>query len=218
MNDPIYETVVTTVSAAGVVHVAPMGVRYVGSHVVLKPFRPSTTLDNLLATGMAVLNVTTDVRVFAGCVTGRRDWPVVDVHVGGEPRAVRLEAALEHAVLRLAAVDEDAQRPTLRLVRTRTGRHASFAGFNRAQAAVIEGAVLVSRLRLLPPEKVAEEMRYLRIAIDKTAGPAELEAWGWLCEAVERHEAARAAAPAGASDRAPPVAMSGTDIPAGVAA
>jgi len=190
MNEQIFETVVTTCSPAGAVHVAPMGVRYTGDFVVLKPFRPSTTLDNILAAGMAVLNVTADVRVFAGCVTGRRVWPTVDVHRPGEPRAVRLAAALEHAVLGLESRDDDGQRPTLRLARLRGERHAPWRGFNRAQAAVIEGAVLVSRLHLLPRDKIVAEMAYLQIAIDKTAGAAEHEAWGWLREAVAREAAA----------------------------
>ena len=190
MNEQIFETVVTTCSPAGVVHVAPMGVRYVDDAVVLKPFRPSTTLDNILGSGMAVLNLLIDVRVFAGCVTGRRAWPTVDAHQAGEPRAVRLAAALEHVVLRLEGRDDDAQRPTLRLARLRSERHAAWPGFNRAQAAVIEGAVLVSRLHLLPREKIESEMAYLQIAIDKTAGPSEREAWGWLQEAVAREPAA----------------------------
>lgn len=190
MNEQIFETVVTTCSPAGVVHVAPMGVRHVGDHVVLKPFRPSTTLDNILASRRAVLNIVADVRVFAGCVTGRRTWPTVDTQAAGEPRTVRLAAALEHAVLRLESSDEDAQRPTLQLARVRGERHAAWPGFNRAQAAVIEGAVLVSRLHLLPRAKIESEMAWLQIAIDRTAGPAEHEAWGWLREAV-----ARAAAP-----------------------
>ena len=189
MNEQIFETVVTTCSPAGAVHVAPMGVRYVDDRVVLKPFRPSTTLDNILASGMAVLNLLTDVRVFAGCVTGRRAWPTVDAQLAGEPRAVRLATALEHVVLRLESQDDDAQRPTLRLVRLRGERHAAYPGFNRAQAAVIEGAVLVSRLHLLPRAKIESEMAYLQIAIDKTAGPSEHEAWGWLREAVAREAA-----------------------------
>ena len=189
MNEQIFETVVTTCSPAGTVHVAPMGVRYVDDRVVLKPFRPSTTLDNILASGTAVLNLLTDVRVFAGCVTGRRSWPTVDVHLAGEPRAVRLAAALEHVVLRLDSQDDDAQRPTLRLARLRGERHGTYPGFNRAQAAVIEGAVLVSRLHLLARAKIESEMSYLQIAIDKTAGPSEHEAWGWLREAVAREAA-----------------------------
>lgn len=192
MNDRIFETVVTTCSPEGQVHVAPMGVRYVGEEVVLKPFRPSRTLDNILVTRTAVLNLLTDVRVFAGCVTGRRDWPTV--RVSEELPAVRLACAHTHVLLRLAAVSEDAQRPTLRLARAHEVQHSIFPGFNRAQAAVIEGAVLVSRLHLLPREKITGEMAYLQIAIDKTAGAQELEAWGWLQDAIARHQAAAAGA------------------------
>jgi hypothetical protein len=63
--------------------------------------------------------------------------------------------------------------------------HSLFRGFNRAQAAVIEGAILVSRLHLLPFEKIETEMAYLSVAVQKTAGPAEQEAWSWLIERVE---------------------------------
>ena len=49
---------------------------------------------------------------------------------------------------------------------------------------MLEGAILVSRLHMLPAAKVEGELRYLKIAIDKTAGEAEREAWGWLMAAV----------------------------------
>ena len=188
MAELIYETVVTTCSPDGVVHVAPMGVRYVGDDVVLMPFKPSTTLANIEATETAVLNLVTDVRVFAGCVTGRRDWPTLAVGAPGIPRAgVRLACALRHVVLRLIERHDDVQRPVLRLGRMDEGQHAPFLGFNRAQAAVLEAAVLVSRLHLLPADKIDTEMRYLQIAIDKTAGPAEHQAWEWLQQAIAQH-------------------------------
>jgi uncharacterized protein len=191
MNDQIFETVVTSVSAAGVPHVAPMGVRYHGSLVVLMPFKPSTTLDNLLASGHAVLNVVTDTRVFAGCVTGRRAWPTVPAErIAG----VRLAAALSHVELALHEQHDDAQRPVLTLRRVHEAVHAPFVGINRAQAAVVEGAVLVSRLHMLSQHKIDSEMAYLQIAIDKTAGAAEHEAFGWLLEAVAAHRATHAQA------------------------
>jgi hypothetical protein len=181
MNDQIFETVITTRSAGGSVHVAPMGVRYRGEQVVLMPFKPSTTLDNVLATRSAVLNLVTDTRVFAGCVTGRREWPTLPAErIDG----VRLACALGHVELRLHEQQDDAQRPVLLMARVHQASHGSFAGFNRAQAAVIEGAVLVSRLHLLPREKIESEMAWLQIAIDKTAGEGEREAWSWLQAAV----------------------------------
>ncbi len=190
MNDQIFETVVTTVGIDGRSHVAPMGARYQAGRVVLMPFKPSTTLANIIATGHAVLNLITDTRIFAGCVTGRRDWPTVPAqHITG----VRLANALGHVELKLDEQVDAPQRPVLHMARMFEASHAPFVGLNRAQAAVVEGAVLVSRLHMLSLEKIDTEMNYLQIAIDKTAGAAEHEAWGWLREAVNAHRAAAGA-------------------------
>jgi hypothetical protein len=40
---------------------------------------------------------------------------------------------------------------------------------------------------MLPREKIEAEIVYLSIAIEKTAGPDEREAWGWLMEKVKAH-------------------------------
>jgi hypothetical protein len=180
----IHETVVTTVSPQGVVHVAPMGVVLSPTDILLKPFRPSVTLDNVLATQVAVVNFIVDVRVFAGCVTGRRDWPTVPADVVD---CARLTSCLAHAELRLAEMRDDPIRPQLLMRRVHEGHHAAFEGFNRAQAAVLEAAVLVSRLGMLDAAKIAQEVAYLRIAVDKTAGVVERQAWDWLMQAIERH-------------------------------
>ena len=72
----IQETIVTTQNSSGVAHIAPMGIHVNGDDFIILPFRPSTTLNNLLESKTAVLNYCDDVRVFAGCLTGRRDWPL----------------------------------------------------------------------------------------------------------------------------------------------
>ncbi|AXE96074.1 DUF447 domain-containing protein [Paraburkholderia sp. 22099] len=183
----IHETIVTTAACDGRPHIAPMGARYEGEFVILSPFRPSTTLDNIVASRAAVLNFTTDVRVFAGCVTHcATDWPTV---AATRVASIRLAESLAHAELELDELRDDNQRPVLRMKCVHRENHAPFAGFNRAQAAVIEGAVLVSRLFMLPADKVDREMAYLQIAIDKTAGDAERTAWGWLTSAIARHRA-----------------------------
>ena len=188
MNDVIFETVVTSVSPQGKPHVAPMGVRFQPGVVVLMPFVPSMTLANILATRHAVLNIVLDTRVFAGCVTGRKEWPTLPTE---KINGVWLACALSHVELKLESMnDDDAQRPVLRMARVHEVSHAPYVGFNRAQAAIIEGAVLVSRLHMLSAAKIDSEMAYLQIAISKTAGPEEHEAWGWLQEAVAKHRAA----------------------------
>lgn len=165
-------------------HIAPLGIIAEGDGWVIAPFRPSVTLDNLGEVPFAVANYTDDVRIFAGCLTGRKDWPTVPVE--GYP-VPRISAALAHSVLAVESVSDDSLRPRLscRVVQEET--HAPFTGFNRARAAVLELAILVSRLHMLPREKIETEIAYLSIAIEKTAGPDEKEAWGWLMQKVTSH-------------------------------
>jgi uncharacterized protein len=180
----IRETIVTTVGTGGRVHVAPLGLIADGDGWIVAPFRPSTTLDNLRAVPFAVASHTDDVRVFAGCLTGRRDWPTVAAEAVPVPR---LAGALAHLELAVDHVDEDNERPRFHCRVIRQEAHAPFPGFNRAQAAVIEAAILVSRLHFLPRQKIERDLDYLATAIAKTAGPAEQEAWGWLRAKVDRH-------------------------------
>ena len=75
----IYETIITTVDKNSNWHVAPMGIEIINEDVILKPFKPSKTLENIIKTKKAVLNITDDVSVFAGCVTGRKNFEVVPI-------------------------------------------------------------------------------------------------------------------------------------------
>ena len=75
----IRESIITTVDRNGNVHIAPIGIIAESDGWVIAPFRPSVTLDNLAVVPFAVANYTDDVRIFAGCLTGRRDWPTVPV-------------------------------------------------------------------------------------------------------------------------------------------
>jgi hypothetical protein len=101
----------------------------------------------------------------------------------------RLTDALAHRELELVEVEDDPVRPRLLCRTVHEQSHGAFPGFNRARSAVIEAAILVSRLHMLPMDKIDAELAYLQIAIDKTAGPHELEAWGWLIERIEAHRA-----------------------------
>jgi uncharacterized protein len=177
----IVETIVTTANAKGEVHIAPLGLIEDGARWIIAPFKPSKTLDNLREYPFAVASHTDDVRVFAGCVTGRKTWPLVPAHTikGG-----RLAECVSHWELKVENVIEDELRPRFICAIVHREAHKPWEGFNRAQAAVLELAVLTTRLNMLPPEKIENELKYLEIAISKTAGPREEEAWGWLLEKI----------------------------------
>lgn len=182
----ILETIVTSVNEDGSAHIAPFGIREQDGLVLIAPFRPSTSLDNLLREKTAVLNLTDDVRIFAGSLTGCRDWPVVSA---SKVRGWVVQDTLAHRELELVKVEQDEVRPRLWFRVVHEQNHAPFRGFNRAQAAVVELAVLVSRLHMLPAQKIDAEIAYLSIAMEKTAGEREREAWGWLMEKIDNFRA-----------------------------
>ena len=180
----IQEVLITTQNEYGIAHIAPMGIHLSGDEIVILPFKPSTTLINLLTTQTAVVNYCDDVRLFAGCVTGRKEWPLKSAgHINGHV----LCAALAHSEISLLRVEDDEMRPKLFCKAVYRVNHAPFTGFNRAQFSVLEAAILVSRLSMLPLEKIQTEIDYLKIGFEKTAGEREREAWQWLMTAIENH-------------------------------
>ncbi len=181
----IQEVIVTTQNTKGKTHIAPMGVHVEGNEFIILPFRPSTTLDNILQSKTAVINYCDDVRIFAGCITGRRNWTISKTD---KIEGAFLTAALAHCELELLRIEEDETRPKLYCQSIHTVNHTPFQGFNRAQYAVLETAILVSRLKMLSIEKIESEIEYLSIGLNKTAGEKEREAWGWLMDVVEKHK------------------------------
>lgn len=185
----IREVIVTTVNARGDPHLAPLGMIAEGERWILAPFHPSTTLENLRQAPFAVANLTDDVRVFAGCLTGRRDWPLSPAKVVAAPR---LKSTLAHLELVVTDIREDALRPRFVCRVAHHASHAPFQGFNRAQAAVIEAAVLISRLHMLPRPEIEAELARLEIVVAKTASASEAEAWSWLRDKAAQVFAAQA--------------------------
>jgi uncharacterized protein len=177
----IQEIIVTTENDDGTTHIAPMGIRDENGLIMIAPFKPSATLANIQRNKTAVVNRIDDVRIFAGCLTGRKDWPLVPTT---KIKGKRLEAALSHVELELDSFEDDELRPRFYLKPVAEITHSAFKGFNRAQSAVLEAAILVSRLHMLPEEKVDQELEYLTIAIDKTAGENEKIAWQWLMDKI----------------------------------
>jgi len=180
----IYEVIISTINEDGSSHIAPMGVSQKADFVVLKPFKPSKTLDNILTQKIAIMNIVTDVRVFAGAVTGRSNFNLVALPDG---KGFFLKDALSYMTLSLAEIHDDEIRSTLYMNKVNVIHLSSFKGFNRAQAAIIEASVLMSRLDLLSQDKIKQEIRYLEIAIRKTAGKKEIQAWEWLMEKYENY-------------------------------
>ncbi len=178
----IHEVIIGTLRDDGTMHYAPMGIEEVGAHILIQPFKPSATFDNLKRHRQCTINYTDDVRVFAGALTGHRDWASKGCQ---QIKGGYLAQALAHSELEVVEFIDGDPRTKFKCKIVHNETHAPFRGFNRAQSAVIEAAVLTSRLKMLPAEKIQQEIAYLQIAIEKTAGPRELEAWGWLMAKIK---------------------------------
>jgi hypothetical protein len=189
----IRETIIITEDPKGRAHLAPLGLTEQRDGFVIAPFAPSRTLENLRANPWATASVTDDVRVFAGCLTGRRNWPLA---MASKVMGWRLADALAHRELTVIDIEEDDVRPRFLCKIVHETSHRPAPGFNRAQAAVIEASILVSRLHMLPQKKIRIEMNYLEQAISRTAGPREKEAWGWLMDKIDEYYADPGAAAA----------------------
>jgi uncharacterized protein len=201
----IREVILSTIDRSGKAQLAPIGLIEEGSGWIIAPFRPSKTGDNLAETPFAVANYTDDAAIFAGLITGRHGWPLVAAKKIPVPR---LACALAHAELGVTRVEDDAARPRFHCEVLHREQHAPFEGFNRARNAILECAILLTRLHILPREKIDREIEYLAIAVEKTAGPREREAWSWLMQKRDAYYAANcvtassATAEAGAQSQA----------------
>tara|TARA_B100000945_G_scaffold283078_1_gene251891 strand:+ start:386 stop:955 length:570 start_codon:yes stop_codon:yes gene_type:complete len=182
----IHEVIITTCDMDDKHHIAPMGINIIDNEVIIKPFKPSKTLENLRETKSAIVNFVDDVRVFAGIVTGaKREWSLKKV---SDRKVMRLTEASSHFTLQVNTETDDEIRPKILCNIIDKKIHKPFLGFNRAQFSVIEAAVLVSRLGRIPMNKINKEIEYLKIGLDKTAGNIELEAWSWIEEKIKSFE------------------------------
>jgi hypothetical protein len=177
----IVETIVTTVSQDGVVNCAPMGVEWGEEVIVLKPFLETATYRNALASRVAVVNLTDDVRVFARAAISNPQYTTVAATV---VRGVMLADCCSWRELEARAVDSTPPRARLEMTVVHRGARREFIGFNRARHAVLEAAIYATRLHLLPRSFVEGELARLQVIVDKTAGPAELEAMALLTDHI----------------------------------
>ena len=126
-NGTLLEGIVTTLNADGSPHIAPMGpiVNTEFTRLLLRPFRTSTTYQNLKRTGQGVLHVTDDVDLFARAAVGQ---------LVGTPRlfpakaidgAILADACRWHA-FRVDSLDDTADRTSIFASVVEYGRAARF--------------------------------------------------------------------------------------------
>ncbi len=182
----ILEGIVTTLDAAGTLNIAPMGPRIEPelARFVLRPFRTSTTYKNLKQRGEGVFHVTDDVLLLAratiGTVSDAPSRPAV--HVRGR---VLLESC-RYYEFRVTEVEDREERATLRAETVHHGVFREFVGFNRARHAVLETAILASRIEFLPADGLAGALQTHRTVVQTPGDAPEAKAFTLLVNHMQK--------------------------------
>jgi hypothetical protein len=181
----LLEGIVTTLNADNSPHIAPMGpiVDAEFERLLLRPFRTSTTLANLKRTRQGVLHVTDDVELLARAAVGRLEQTPPFVRATAFEGVFLIDACRWYA-FRVESLDERDERTKIVARVFDRGWLRDFFGFNRAKHAVVEAAILCTRLHLFDATHVCSELERLAVLVDKTGGHQERRAFAFLQEYV----------------------------------
>ena len=182
----ILEGIVTSMSAAGVLNVAPMGpiVDESLTWLQLRPFQTSQTFRNLTERPQGVFHVVDDVLLLAKAAIGKLDT-IPETFAAEKVTGRVLASACRWYEFEIESLDATQARTEIHARVVHFGRLRDVFGFNRAKHAVLEAAILATRVHLLPQEEVEQQLTALRSPVEKTAGPNELDAFQLVCNYVE---------------------------------
>ena len=181
----IIESIVATLNEAGGANFAPMGVTIGEGELLISPYKDSATYRNLVATGAAVVNLTDSTRLFAESAVSNPQFPTFPAEL---VTGLVLTDACSYYECRVSHADMASARATFRCKILKKGILREFIGFNRAKNAIIEAAILATRVRLLGVEAILQEYRRLAEIVQKTGGEQEAQAMQYLQCYVEQQQ------------------------------
>lgn len=181
----ILEGLVTTCDVEGRPHLAPMGpiVSPDMRQLVLRPFQTSQTFAHLARSGQGVLHVTDDVELIARAAVDRLESLPAMTKADAVEGWILSDACRWYA-FRIVASDTSRPRAEMTADVVAHGELRPFFGFNRAKHAVIELAIVATRIHLLPAAEIAAEFERWQPIVHKTGGAAEQRAYDFLGEYV----------------------------------
>ena len=181
----ILEGLVTTINPDGSTNIAPMGpiVDRAVTRLTLRPFQTSQTYANLKRIGTGVFHVTDDVELLAQAAINRiTSQPLTTP--AKSVTGVILTNACRWFAFRVHELDDREPRTRIECEVVEAGRNRDFFGFNRAKHAVLEAAILATRIGILPDQQIIDELQRLATIVEKTAGDEEQRAWKLLSDYV----------------------------------
>ncbi|QDT38118.1 DUF447 domain-containing protein [Stratiformator vulcanicus] len=186
----VVEGLVTTTNADGTINVSPMGplTSPQFDFLTLRPFEGSQTLANLRRDRSCVFHVTDDVLLLTRAMLNvpmRPDLRRAEVIDGWV-----LADTCRWFELKAESISGESPRLTIETTIEHVGIGRPFFGWNRAKHAVLEAAVLASRVHLLDGPTMLADFEPLRVIVEKTGNDDEREAFALLKQHVESAPAA----------------------------
>jgi hypothetical protein len=181
----IIECIFSTVNSAGELNFAPMGLVWGEQEITVRPFLQTSTYQNLQGSGYGVASLTDDVQAYIKTSLVREPLP----HFAAKtvPGAV-YEGACSWRELQVIEMKDDGLRAEVQCRVMDRGWLRDFLGFCRARNAIIEAAILATRLRFYEPNWILEKLSEYAEIVKKTGdAPEELAfqdisayIWRWL--------------------------------------
>jgi hypothetical protein len=182
----IIETIVTTLDTAGRCNPAPMGVVPLSQEegrILLRPFKTTHTFRNLKATGLAVVNMSWDGALYVYTALGDPELPLIPAE---KIPGLVLRDNWGYWEVEVEELWEEGERAAVTCRIVKEMAREGMGGFNRARAALVEGAILATRLHLNSPASIRSDLERLAAIVTRTGGRREREAMNFLQEYVER--------------------------------
>lgn len=186
----ILEGIVTSLDSTDEVNIAPMGpsVERPVTSLRLRPFKTSRTYQNLKQLGQGVFHVTDDVLLLARAAIGDL-FPKPELFPAEKVKGHVLQKTCRWYEFEVESIDDAQERADIRCKVVHVGRIDDFIGFNRAKHAVLEAAILATRVHMMPRDFLQKEFDRLQVLVQKTAGLQEIEAFELLCKYLARQPA-----------------------------
>lgn len=179
----IIETIVSTINSSGEPNFAPMGFTLLSAQTgLLRPFKGSHTYANLQENGVGVVNIVDDVLLFVETAL----YSTVPFHVPARHvQAPLLKDANSCYEFNVVDFQKDREPGEVIVQILAYGDRRYFKGFCRASFAVLEAAILATRLEFLDVAEVVESVNSFKDLVSKTGGEREKKAFAMVEKYLE---------------------------------
>ena len=181
----ILETIISTISEKKILNISPFGIKKIEEYLLISPYLPSTTHNNLLSNKCASISYTDNANIFVECILKKTEK--LKITKCSFIDSFFLSDSLKHEEVKVVKYLKDEVRPTFKCKIIHSEKHGSFISINRARNAIIEACILATRTKFLPKKKILNELDYLENALYKTSGKEEEISWRNLRIFIEKN-------------------------------